>query len=339
MIAINGLGRIGRLAARRLARTHGAGLCALNDPADLDTLVHLLRHDSVHGGDRPPVAGVRRAGQDYLRLEGCEIPLFHEPDPARIPFPDCGARLVVEASGRFTARAAAARHLKGPVDHVIISAPSPDADLTVIHPFNGHLLDPRVHRVVSNASCTAHATAPLLDVLQRSFGFQAAGMSTVHVVTNDQRLLDHPHPDPRRARAAFQNIIPTTSSAFGALHRALSLPPGFDGWALRVPCLAVNLVDLTAVLDRDTDPDAIAEAFRAAAQGRLRGILGISEAPLVSHDFIDREESVILDPRLTRVVDGRLVKVFGWHDNEVGYAARLCDLVELLDGIPEAPAL
>jgi glyceraldehyde 3-phosphate dehydrogenase len=314
MIAINGLGRIGRLAARRLARTHGAGLCALNDPADLDTLVHLLRHDSVHGGDRPPVAGVRRAGQDYLRLEGCEIPLFHEPDPARIPFPDCGARLVVEASGRFTARAAAARHLKGPVDHVIISAPSPDADLTVIHPFNGHLLDPRVHRVVSNASCTAHATAPLLDVLQRSFGFQAAGMSTVHVVTN-------------RARAAFQNIIPTTSSAFGALHRALSLPPGFDGWALRVPCLAVNLVDLTAVLDRDTDPDAIAEAFRAAAQGRLRGILGISEAPLVSHDFIDREESVILDPRLTRVVDGRLVKVFGWHDNEVAYAARLCELV------------
>jgi glyceraldehyde 3-phosphate dehydrogenase len=342
VIAINGLGRIGRLAVRRIALTHPHRLCALNDPADLDTVVHLLRFDSVHGGDHPPVQGVRRAGLDYLRMEGHEYPLFHETDPARIPFSDCGARLVVESSGRFTARAGAARHLRGGVANVVISAPSPDADFTVIHPFNGHLLDPARHRVISNASCTAHATAPMLDVLARAFGFQAAGMSTVHVVTNDQRILDLPHKDPRRARAAFMSIIPTTSSAFGALHRAMpQLPAGFDGWALRVPCMSVNLVDLTAVLDRDATPEDIAGAFREAAAGRLRGIVGLAEDQLVSHDFIGREESVVMDLRLTEVVGGRLVKVFGWHDNEVGYAARLCDLVEILDGDPtgQVPAL
>ncbi|MGA2080690.1 MAG: type I glyceraldehyde-3-phosphate dehydrogenase [Holophaga sp.] len=337
MIAINGVGRIGRLAVRRFALTHPHRLCALNDPADLDTVVHLLRFDSVHGDDHPPVQGVRRGGQDHIRMEGHEYPLFHETDPALIPFPEFGARLVVESSGRFTARAGAARHLKGTVQWVVISAPSPDADFTVIHPFNGDRLDLARHRVISNASCTAHATAPMLDVLERRFGFRAAGMSTVHVVTNDQRILDLPHKDLRRARSAFLSIIPTTSSAFGALHQALPwLPDGFDGWALRVPCMSVNLVDVTAVLDRDTIPEEINEAFQEAARGRLRGIVAIAENQLVSHDFIGREESVVMDLRLTRVVNGRLAKVFGWHDNEVGYAARLCDLVELLDGDPDA---
>jgi len=333
MIAVNGLGRIGRLAIRRFALNQPRRLCALNDPADLATVVHLLRFDSIHGDDHPPVQGLTRGGQDYLRMEGQDVPLFHETDPARIPFPDCGARLVVEASGRFTARAGAARHLKGAVARVIISAPSPDADFTVIHPFNGHLLDLERHRVISNASCTAHATAPMLDVLERTFGFEGVGMSTVHVVTNDQRILDQAHPDLRRARAAFMSIIPTTSSAFGALHRALPhLPAGFDGWALRVPCMSVNLVDLTAVLARDASPGAIAAAFAEAARDRLRGIVGIAGDELVSRDFTGREESVVLDLRLTRVVAGRLVKVFGWHDNEVAYAARLCELVERLDG-------
>ena len=336
MIAINGLGRIGRLAVRRIALHHPHRLCALNDPADLDTVVRLLRFDSVHGGDHPPVQGIRRGGQDYLGMEGREYPLFHETDPARIPFPDWGARLVVESSGRFTARAAAARHLKGSVANVVISAPSPDADFTVIYPFNGGLLDPARHQVISNASCTAHATAPMLDVLEKAFGFQAAGMSTVHVVTNDQRILDLPHKDLRRARAAFMSIIPTTSSAFGALHKAMpQLPAGFDGWALRVPCMSVNLVDLTAVLDRDATPEDLARAYREAAAGRLRGSFGLAQDQLVSHDFTGREESVVMDLRLTQVVGGRLVKVFGWHDNEVGYAARLCDLVEILDGDPD----
>jgi glyceraldehyde 3-phosphate dehydrogenase len=332
MIAINGLGRIGRLAARRLAVAQPHRLCGFNDPADLETVVHLLRFDSIHGNDQPPVQGLRRAGQDYLRMEGQEYPIFHETDPDRIPFPELGARIVVEASGRFTAREQAARHLKGSVCQVVISAPSPDADFTVIHPFNGHLLDPARHRVISNASCTAHATAPMLDVLERAFGLESAGMSTVHVVTNDQRILDLPHPDPRRARSAFMSIIPTTSSAFGALHRALpGLPAGFDGWALRVPCMSVNLVDLTAILKRDVSVEEIIEAFRDAAGGRLAGIVGIAEAELVSHDFIGREESVVMDLDLTQVVAGRMVKVFGWHDNEVGYAARLCELVQGLD--------
>ena len=332
MIAINGLGRIGRLAARRLALGRPSRLCAFNDPADLDTVVHLLRFDSIHGGDHPPVQGLCRDGQDFLRMEGQDYPLFHETDPARIPFSAWGTRIVVESSGRFTRREDAARHLRGSVQQVVISAPSPDADFTVIQPCNGHLFDPSAHRVISNASCTAHATAPMLDVLQRHFGLASAGMSTVHVVTNDQRLLDQAHKDPRRARAAFMSIIPTTSSAFAALHKALpQLPAGFDGWALRVPCMSVNLVDLTAVLDRDVTAQELGEAFATEATGRLQGILGIAQAPLVSRDFTGRTESIVMDLALTQVVGGRLVKVFGWHDNEVGYAARLCDLVESLD--------
>ena len=328
MIAINGLGRIGRLAARRLATTRPHRLCALNDPADLDTVVHLLRFDSVHGDDRPPVLGTRRGDQDYLVMEGKEYPLFHETDPQAIPFPACGARVVVEASGRFATREAASRHLKGTVSHVVISAPSPDADFTAIYPFNGHLLDPVRHRVISNASCTAHATAPMLDVLHRTFGLASAGMSTVHVATNDQRLLDQPHKDLRRARAAFMSIIPTTSSAFGALRRALPwVPADFDGWALRVPCLSVNLVDLTAVLDRDVTAPEVNEAFQEAGLHRLQSILAVCEGQLVSRDFTGREESVVMDLDLTRAVGGRLVKVFGWHDNEIAYAARLCELV------------
>jgi glyceraldehyde 3-phosphate dehydrogenase len=331
MIAINGLGRIGRLAARRLAVSKVRRICAFNDPADLETVVHLLRFDSIHGHDLPPVQGLRRAGQDFILMNGREYPLFHETDPARIPFARCGARLVVESSGRFTHREGASRHLQGPVQQVVISAPSPDADFTVILPFNGHLLDPRRHRVISNASCTAHATAPMLDVMEKAFGMEAAGMSTVHVVTNDQRILDKPHKDIRRARSAFMSIIPTTSSAFGALHRALPhLPAGFDGWALRVPCMSVNLVDLTVQTARDVTAGEVNGAFREAAAGRLESILGIAHAPLVSRDFTGREESVVMDLDLTQVTGGRLVKVFGWHDNEVGYAARLCELVEHL---------
>jgi len=331
LIAINGVGRIGRIAARRLAVSRPELLCAFNDPADLETVVHLLRFDSIHGDDHPPVHGLRKGRQDFLNIEGHEYPLFHETDPARIPFPECGAKLVVEASGRYTDRAGAARHLKDSVSHVIISAPSPDPDFTVIHPFNGHLLDLERHRVISNASCTAHATAPMLHVLEHAFGFEGVGMSTVHVVTNDQRLLDAPHKDIRRARAAFMGIIPTTSSAFSALHKALPhLPEGFDGWALRVPTLSVNLVDLGAVLKVDVTVEDLQKAYRTAAEGELKGILGIAGDPLVSRDFTGREESVVMDLELTKVVGGCMVKVYGWHDNEVAYAVRLCELVEIV---------
>ena len=334
MIAINGLGRIGRLAVHRLAKMAPGQLCAVNDPADLKVLVHLLRHDSVHGHAALPVEGSTRDGQDWLRIGSWEAPLFHETSPERLPFGKLGARLVVESSGRFTSRDAALMHLKNGVTHVLISAPSPDADITIIAPVNGGSLDLAQHQIISNASCTAHASAPMLRVLEDAFGIQAAGMSTVHVVTNDQRLADAPHKDRRRARHAFMSIIPTTSSAFGALHRAMpDLPEGFGGFALRVPSLSVNLVDITATLQGDVDETSLNQAFRdAAASPRWQGILGIAEPDCVSRDFIGRTESVLMDLDLTRVLGPRFVKILGWHDNETAYAERL---VELAMGISE----
>jgi glyceraldehyde 3-phosphate dehydrogenase len=331
-LALNGLGRIGRLAVRILAERRPELLCALNDPAPLDQVVHLLRYDSVHGSPDLPIEGFQEGGQDFLRLGDRKVPLFHATDPSEIPFPAC-ASLVVEASGRFTRRQDAARHLKGAVTHVVISAPSPDADLTVIAPVNGTDLDLARHRIISNASCTAHATAPMLRILDQAFGIDHAGMSTVHVVTNDQRLLDLPHKDLRRARAAFLSIIPTTSSAFGALHRVMpTLPEGFGGVALRVPTLNVNLVDVVATLRQDADVEGIRRAFQDAAEGSWRGLVGIAAPHAVSSDFTGRAESVVMDLDLTMALGPRFVKVFGWHDNETGYAARLCDLVIDLAG-------
>ena len=326
-IALNGLGRIGRLLVRLLGTTRPGLLGAVNDPAPLDQLVHLLRYDSVHGPSHRPIDGFTEGGQDFLLLGDRRLPLFHATDPGSIPFPSA-TRLVVEASGRFTRQEEAARHLKGAVSHVVISAPSPDADYTVIAPVNGSGLDLARHRIVSNASCTAHATAPMLKILEDAFGLEHAGMSTVHVVTNDQRLLDLPHKDRRRARAAFQSIIPTTSSAFGALHRAMpDLPPAFDGVAMRVPLLSVNLVDVVATLRRDAEVAGIRAAYAAAVAGPWKGLVALADPHTVSCDITGRTESVIMDLDLTMMLGPRFVKVFGWHDNETGYAARLRDLV------------
>lgn len=335
MIGLNGLGRIGRLAVRRLVLEAPGRLAALNDPAPPEVLAHLLRYDSVHTHDRLSVEVLPGA----LRIEGHRIPLSAAPDPAAIPWQEHGVRLVVESSGRFTRRAEAARHLHGGVSHVVISAPSPDPDVTVIAPLNGAALDPERHRVISNASCTAHATGPLLAVLERAFGLAHATMSTVHVATNDQRLLDAPHADLRRARAALVGIHPTRSSAFNALRQALPwLPEPFGGWAHRVPTLSVNLVDATAVLTREANAAAVNRAFQEAAEGWLAGILATTEEPLVSSDFTGRPESVVVDLGLTRALPGGFVKVFGWHDNEVAYAARLVELVrDLAERITRSP--
>ncbi|GLH66788.1 type I glyceraldehyde-3-phosphate dehydrogenase [Geothrix edaphica] len=331
-LALNGLGRIGRLLVRRLGASRPGLLGAVNDPAPLEQLVHLLRYDSVHGPADRPIEGFTDGVQDFLLLGDHRVPLFHASDPAEIPFP-ASTRLVVEASGRFTRRADAARHLKARVSHVLISAPSPDADYTVIDPVNGAGLDPDRHRVISNASCTAHATAPMLKILEDAFGIEHAGMSTVHVVTNDQRLLDLPHKDLRRARAAFQSIIPTTSSAFGALHRAMpGLPAAFDGVALRVPTLNVNLVDLVATLRREVDAAAVNASFEAAIAGPWKNLVGLAPPHAVSCDITGRAESVLMDLGLTMTLGPRFVKVFGWHDNETGYAARLGELVVDLAG-------
>lgn len=333
MVGINGLGRIGRLLVRRLMASEPGLIRALNDPADLNTLVHLLKHDSVHGPSPLSIAGERRGNQDFLIVQGHSLPLFHETEPDAIPFADHGVEVVVESSGRFTARAQAAKHLGGTVRHVLISAPSPDADFTVIAPVNGNGLDLARHQVISNASCTAHATAPMLAVLESAFGLDSVGMSTVHVATNDQRLLDLPHKDLRRARAAFRNIIPTTSSAFGALHRAMpELPTSFSGFALRVPTLSVNLVDLTATLKRPATVEAVNAAYREAATRLGPDILAFAHPGAISSDFIGRPESIIMDLDLTRVLGDRFVKVCGWHDNETGYAARLAELVVKVAG-------
>ncbi len=327
-IGINGLGRIGRLALKRLAVCAPGRLVAVNDPADLGTLVALLRRDSVHGKERMEIHPETEGAAEILRLGAARVRVFHGTEPERVPFDGLDVGLVVESSGRFTRRSDAARHLRGGVSHVVISAPSPDADFTAIHPLNGAGLDLAAHRVISNASCTAHATGPMLQVLQDAFGIAHAGMSTVHVVTNDQRLQDAPHKDLRRARAAFQSIIPTSSSAFGALRHALPwLPEGFNGAALRVPTLSVNLVDVTALLEKDATVDSLNAAYRYAAEGSLAGILALAEPDLVSCDFTGREESVLMDLQLTRVMGSRFVKVFGWHDNETAYAARLVELV------------
>lgn len=333
MIGINGLGRIGRLAARYLALEHPDSLGAINDPADLDTLVHLLRVDSIHSHDSLQVQGLQEGGQDWLLIEGHKVPLTHAFAPKDIPWAAAGVGLVVESSGRFTRREAAAQHLGGSVGHVVISAPSPDPDFTAMLPFNGKSLDLEQHRVISNASCTAHAMAPLLEVLHRRFGLDAVAMNTVHVATNDQRLVDAPHADLRRARAAMVGIHPTTSSAFAALKQALPwLPADFEGWALRVPTLSVNLVELTACLNSPVTRDTLHQAFREAETGWLQGVLACTEEALVSCDFTGRRESVVLDLGLTQASGGRLVRVSGWHDNEVGYARRLVELVQHIRG-------
>ncbi|HJW73440.1 MAG TPA: glyceraldehyde 3-phosphate dehydrogenase NAD-binding domain-containing protein [Geothrix sp.] len=331
-IALNGLGRIGRLAVRRLSVLRPDLLLALNDPAPLDQVVHLLRQDSIHGPSDVAIHGITESGRDFLVLGDRRLPLTHATDPRDIPFPE-SVRLVVEASGRFTRRAEAAQHLRGGVSHVVISAPSPDADFTVIAPINGQELDLQRHRIISNASCTAHATGPMLRILDQAFGIEHTGMSTVHVVTNDQRLLDMPHKDLRRARSAFQSIIPTTSSAFAALRRVMpDLPQGFDGVALRVPTLSVNLVDLVATLKRDTTVAEVRAAYEAASAGPWQGLVALADPHTVNGDITGRSESVVMDLELTRMLGPRFVKVFGWHDNETGYAARLCDLVVDLVG-------
>lgn len=326
-IGINGLGRIGRLAVRKLAKQSPTPLIAVNDPADLQTVVHLLRFDSVHVHNQLSIEGFHENGQDYLLIENRRIALYHHLDPSLIPWSEHGIQLVIEASGRFTRKAQAAAHLRGSVQRVLISAPSVDADETWILPIQPEkITEASGKHIISNASCTAHATAPMLWVLEQTFDIEAATMSTVHVATNDQRLLDAPHADLRRARAAMVGIHPTTSSAFQTLKQALPwVKSDFDGWALRVPTLSVNLVDITVKIIGNTTREAIHAAYQTAAAGPLKGILGIAEAPLVSCDFTGRTESVVMDLELTRLVGGNFFKVFGWHDNEVAYAERLCE--------------
>ncbi|BDU72508.1 type I glyceraldehyde-3-phosphate dehydrogenase [Mesoterricola silvestris] len=316
-IAINGLGRVGRQVLRRIHGVPGLELVGVNDPADAATLAHLVTYDSVHG--KAPFPVEVQAG--HLVLDGLPVPLSAAPDPARTPFGDLGAEVVLECSGRFTRRAEAAGHLRGSVRHVVISAPSPDADATVVPGVNAS------RREVLSAACPAtHALSLLVGALDAAFGVEAGLATAVESYGNDQRILDLPHADPRMARAAAMSMIPAPTDMARCLGEALPWTRGrFEALAVRVPTPDVSILDLGATLRTDADLESVHAALRRAGDG-APGLVQFLEAPLVSVDLRGREASCIVDPWLTRIHAPRFVKVFAWYDNEAAYAARLRDL-------------
>jgi glyceraldehyde 3-phosphate dehydrogenase len=322
-VAINGFGRIGRNILRAAKkRDIPLDFVAVNDLTDPATLGHLLRYDSIHGS-YPGEVEVTEGG---LVVDGDDLKVLSERDPAALPWSDLGVDVVFEATGRFRDRDSASKHLAAGARKVIITAPAKGEDLTVVMGVNDDAYDPDAHDIVSNASCTTNCLAPLVKVLRESFGVERALMNTVHSYTNDQSILDLPHSDLRRARAAAMSIIPTTTGAAKAT--ALVIPEAkgtIDGMAMRVPTPDVSIVDLTAVVGRDVTVDQVNDAFRAAAAGALEGILEVSDEPLVSVDYIGHPASSIVDALSTFAI-GDLVKVVSWYDNEWGYSNRCAEL-------------
>jgi glyceraldehyde 3-phosphate dehydrogenase len=331
-VAINGFGRIGRNILRA-AKRYGSDLdfVAVNDLTDAATLAHLLRYDSVHG--RYP--GDIQASEDGLVVDGDEIRVFAERDPASLPWDDLGVQIVFEATGLFTSREKAQLHLDAGARKVVITAPAKGEDITVVLGVNHDKYDADNHHIISNASCTTNCLAPVVKVLLDAFGFRRGVMTTVHSYTNDQNILDLPHKDLRRARAAALSIIPTTTGAAKATGLVLPEVKGrIDGMAMRVPTPNVSVVDLVAELDRDASVDDVNQAMRAAAAGPLHGILEVSDEPLVSVDYVGNPASSIVDSRSTFAIENRLVKVMAWYDNEWAYSVRCLDLAtHLADSI------
>jgi glyceraldehyde 3-phosphate dehydrogenase len=321
-VGINGFGRIGRLAFRA-ARGRDLEVVGLNDLTDARTLAHLLKWDSVHG--RFP--GEVEAEKDAIVVDGKRIPVSAERDPSKLPWKKLGAKLVIESTGHFTNREGAAKHLEAGAERVIISAPATDPDVTIVLGVNTDAYDPAKHRIVSNASCTTNCLAPVAKVLNDAFGLESGWMTTIHAYTNDQVILDFPHKDLRRARAGAVSMIPTSTGAAKAIGLVLpELKGRLDGYAMRVPTADVSIVDLSARLRKATDAEAINAAMRKAAAGPLRGILEVSDEPLVSIDFRGNPHSSILDAPSTKVMEGNFVKVLSWYDNEWGYSMRVVDL-------------
>jgi glyceraldehyde 3-phosphate dehydrogenase len=324
-IGINGFGRIGRNFFRA-ATQRGSDLdvVAVNDITDSKTLAHLLRYDSVLGTFDRDIA----VSENGISVDGDELRVLAERDPASLPWKELGARIVIESTGLFTDREKADKHIAAGAEKVIISAPAKGEDITVVLGVNDDRYDPATHHVISNASCTTNCLAPAAKVVHDLLGIEKGLMNTIHSYTNDQRILDVAHKDPRRARSAGQNIIPTTTGAAKAL--ALVIPDlagKFDGFSLRVPTPTVSVVDFTATVARATSTDELNAAFRAAAAGPMAGILGVSDEPLVSMDFKGDERSSIIDSASTMVIGGTMVKVIAWYDNEWGYSCRVADLV------------
>jgi glyceraldehyde 3-phosphate dehydrogenase len=300
---------------------------AVNDVTDPKTLAHLFRYDSVHGR----FGGTAEASGDGIKVNGKPVRVLSSKDPAQLPWKDLGVDIVLESTGLFTERDKAAAHLSAGARKVIISAPAKKEDLTIVMGVNHQAYDPTKHHVLSNASCTTNCLVPVVKVVLDTFGFERGFMTTVHSYTNDQRVLDLPHKDLRRARAAALNIIPTTTGAAKAT--ALVLPElkgKLDGVSLRVPTADVSVVDLTCVVSQKTDVEAVNAAFRKAAAGSMKGILAVSDEPLVSSDYIGDPHSSTVDAMSTQVIDGTLVHVSSWYDNEMGYAMRCVDLLELV---------
>jgi glyceraldehyde 3-phosphate dehydrogenase len=325
-IGINGFGRIGRLAFRAM-RGKDLDVVGINDLFDAATLAHLLKYDSVHG--RFP--GDVRADKDALVVDGNRIPITAERDPAKLPWKERGARIVLESTGLFTKREAAAKHLAAGAERVIISAPADDADATLVLGVNERTYDAARHRVVSNASCTTNCLAPVAKVLHERFGIEKGLMVTIHAYTADQTLVDAPHRDLRRARAGALSMIPTSTGAARAIGLVLpELKGRLDGYAMRVPTADVSVVDLSAQLRQETDEAGLNAAVKEAAAGPLKGILEYCDEPLVSVDFTGNPHSSIFDAKSTKVMGGTFAKVLAWYDNEMGYANRCADLALLM---------
>jgi glyceraldehyde 3-phosphate dehydrogenase len=323
-IAINGFGRIGRQALRVfLERYPNLEVVALNDLVDAKTAAHLFKYDSTYGAYRGSVSHA----DGSLTVDGKQIKLLAERSPAALPWKNLGVEVVLESTGLFTDGTKAKAHLDAGAKRVIISAPAKNEDVTIVLGVNENTYDPAKHKIISNASCTTNCLAPVVKVLVDELGIVKAAMTTVHSYTNDQRLLDFPHEDLRRARAAAINIIPTTTGAAKALHLVVPEVKGIlDGFSLRVPTPTVSIIDLVAQTKQPTTKDALNDLFRKYAAGRMKGILGVSDEPLVSTDYRGDARSSIIDALSTMVIGDNLVKVVAWYDNEWGYATRLADI-------------
>lgn len=326
-LAINGFGRIGRNFFRASLGDPDIHIVAVNDLTNSTTLAHLLKYDSVHGQFPKEVT----AEADRLIVDNTPVQIFSERDPKALPWKEQHIDIVLESTGRFTDRQGASQHLSAGAKRVIISAPAKDPDVTIVLGVNETHYDPSAHVIISNASCTTNCLAPVAKVLLERFGIHRGFMTTIHSYTNDQQLLDLPHKDLRRARAAALSMIPTSTGAAKALHLVIpELKGKMDGVAIRVPTPNVSLIDLTVEVETDCDVPTVNAAFQEAAQTSLKGLLAYSEAPVVSVDLNGNAHSAIVDAPLTSVINHRLVKVFAWYDNEWGYSCRLRDLVKFL---------
>jgi glyceraldehyde 3-phosphate dehydrogenase len=326
-VGINGFGRIGRQVLRAAKQSGNKDLdfVAVNDLTDTKTLAHLFKYDSVHGTFRGDVTH----GDGSITVDGDEITVLAEKEPGKLPWKELGVDIVLESTGRFTSADKAGEHLKAGAKKVIISAPAKGEDITVVMGVNNQKYDPKSHNIISNASCTTNCLVPMVKVVRDNFGFVRGSMVTVHSYTNDQNILDLPHKDLRRARAAAVSMIPTTTGAAKATSLVIpELKGKIDGMSIRVPTPDVSFTDLTVVVDKPVTVEQVNAAFKKAADGELKGILAYTEEELVSVDYIGNAFSCILDAKCTNVVDGTLVKVSGWYDNEWGYASRCVDLLD-----------